>query len=404
MATTIPLPPSAQQILNEAPTIHTLYQQHLAAQQHALSNQAATMWTSAPTAAATEHTPTQLVSDTLDDILFGIGEAVAPSIKKVMKRPTSVQPSGKLLLQDVYKYPALKLDKVRSNAFEKSNKFDGEPFKWCMPNALVGIEVEVENITGPVPMEAYWQSKPDNSLRNNGVEFVSIPLAVAQIQPALHHLYQQMARNNKPDFSNRTSIHVHLNVRDMTQDQIYTLFLLYCIFEKHFYKFVGTKRLNSIFCVPIYRSNLDQKAVRTIYHLEASWQKYCGLNLLPLVSNGLNPGGYGTIEFRHLYGTDNYTTVMHWINNILALRKAAMSIPKDEVIALIKEMNTTSGYRSLYAQVFPEEYRILESKNDFEECVSNIKRELFGNDYINTIKVHPDSLYWVMASKLGLRG
>jgi len=337
------------------------------------------------------------VQQTINDILY------SPQINRAIKRPTSVSNSA-TLLQDVYKYPALKLDKVRCNAFEKGNKFEGDPFKWCMPNALVGIEVEVENITKSVHLDAYWQSKTDNSLRNNGVEFVSIPLAVKQIQPALDHLYKRIYSNNVPDFSNRTSIHIHLNVRDMTQDQIYTLFLLYCIFEKHFYKFVGTKRLNSIFCVPIYRSNMDNKAQRMIYDLDATWHKYCGLNLLPLVSNSLNPGGYGTVEFRHLYGTGDQSTVLHWINNILALRKAAMSITKDEVINLIKEMNTTSGYRSLYAQVFPEESRILETKKDFEECVSNIKRELFGSDYQQSIKINTECIYWQTAAKLGLRG
>ena len=67
-------------------------------------------------------------------------------------------------------------------------------------------------------------------------------------------------------------------------------------------------------------------------------------------------------------------------------------------------MNTTSSYKSLYAQVFPEDYRILEHKKDFEDCVSNLKRELFGNEYKNTIRTTSESKYWQIANKLGLRG
>ncbi len=330
--------------------------------------------------------------------------ALAETALASLKKKAQSQSNSQTLLQDIHKYPALKLDKVRSNAFEKSNKYEGTPFPWIMPHALVGIEIEVENIKHPVNIQAYWTSKPDNSLRNNGAEFVSIPLATKQIQPALHHLYKELYRFNKPDFSNRTSVHIHLNCRDMTQDQIYTLFLLYCLFEKHFYKMAGVKRLNSIFCVPIYRSNVENKAVNVIYDLSANWQKYCGLNLLPLVNNNLNPGGYGTIEFRHLYGTEDVDKILVWINNILALRKAAMEIPKEELLSLIKDMNTTSSYKSLYAQVFPEDCRILEHKKDFEDCVSNLKRELFGNEYKNTIRTTSESKYWQIANKLGIRG
>jgi len=352
-----------------------------------------------------------VIFDNWSENAFSVSDAVqlwqipGPHTQSIVNTTTAqAAENATKLLQDICKYPALKLDKVRSNTFEKGKKPLDNPFNWIMPHAMIGVEVEVENIKEQVKVQAYWQSKADNSLRNHGVEFVSIPLATKQIELAMNHLYTELRRYNTPDFSNRTSIHIHLNCRDLTQDQIYVLVLLYCIFEKHFYKFAGTKRLNSIFCVPIFRSNLDGKISRLIYNLDPCWNKYCGLNLLPLTNNSLNPGGYGTIEFRHLYGTNDHVTVMHWINNILALRKAAMNISKDELLALIMEMNTTSAYRSLYAQIFPKEYQILENKIDFEDCVSNIKRELFGDDYRAQMKLSNSAIYWHVAAKLGVKG
>ena len=67
-------------------------------------------------------------------------------------------------------------------------------------------------------------------------------------------------------------------------------------------------------------------------------------------------------------------------------------------------MNTTSSYISLYSQVFAKGRKVLSNKKDFEECVSNIKRELFGDEYLNTVKRSDQSDYWVVVNTLGIRG
>lgn len=319
------------------------------------------------------------------------------------KKPSSVQQWAQPhpeLLQDRVHFSGLKLQKTQTIAFEKANKdFIPDDFNWYTTNALVGIEIEVENIRNSVPLEAYWSAKPDNSLRNHGIEFVSNPLQVKQISRALAHAYKAMTVANTPDFSNRTSIHIHLNCRDMSLDQIFVICLLYTIFEKHFYAFAGTKRMNSIFCVPIYRSNILEKLPQVVYNLDGSqWHKYCGLNIAPLLN------GYGTVEFRHLYGTADQTRIKQWINQILALRKAALEIPKDQLIEMIKDMNTTSSYMSLYSSVFTADDRVLQEKKDFEESVSLIKQCLFGNEYANNLSKDSDSTYWKFVRHNGLRG
>jgi len=67
-------------------------------------------------------------------------------------------------------------------------------------------------------------------------------------------------------------------------------------------------------------------------------------------------------------------------------------------------MNTTSSYLSLYSQVFAKGRKILSNKKDFEECVSNTKRELFGDEYMNTLKRSDNSPYWTTVNELGIRG
>lgn len=270
------------------------------------------------------------------------------------------------------------------------------PHKFPTDDTLLGIEVEVENIKSPLPLTHYWSSKADGSLRNNGAEFVSNPLQAYQVPYAIEHLNTEMFKLNKPDFSNRTSTHIHLNCQDLTQDEIWVLVILYCIFEKHFYKVAGTKRLNSIFCVPVYRCNLLHRLDNLIYHQQTdTWSKYCGLNLLPLYPNGVT-GTYGTIEFRHLYGTTDPEILYEWIDYILALRKLAKEISKDELIHLLKEMNTTSSYKHLYYRFIKDQKPLLTSNDEFESCISHVKRELFGNDYLKTLKPTTSSAFWVV--------
>ena len=334
--------------------------------------------------------PAQDLTDFLNDL----------TTKKVRKN--AAPSGGKTLLQNIYSYPKMNFQKDITIAYEKSAGPVANPFEFVTTNGIVGIEVEVENITNNPMLPAYWSVHEDGSLRNHGLEFVSIPLQVKQIQSAIELLYSTLKKTNQPQFTNRTSVHVHLNCRDLTQDQVYALVLLYAIFEKHFYGYAGTRRMNSIFCVPLFRCNLLQNARECIYNFAASWHKYCGINLLPLTDNN-GRRGYGTVEFRHLYGTDNSQEVLEWIDNILCLRKAALEISLDEVIAEIKSMNTTSSYLSLFSRVFPKQ-KVRASNKDFEECISNIKRELFGNEYLYTLNKNADSPYWNAVRSLGVKG
>ena len=101
-------------------------------------------------------------------------------------------------------------------------------------NYIFGLEIEVENIRYNLPdatYKSYWNITGDNSLRNNGVEFITLPLKAFQIDKALQQL-RFRTNQFRADFSERTSTHVHMNIRDLTIDQIYNLTLLYITVEK----------------------------------------------------------------------------------------------------------------------------------------------------------------------------
>lgn len=280
------------------------------------------------------------------------------------------------ILGKLCKFGALNVRKADHAAYEQTLPKHNVDF--VAPNALLGIEVEVENIPYPPQPEYYWKGKHDGSLRNNGVEYTSIPLRANQVPYALEMLRQQLCVNNKPDFSPRTSVHVHLNMRDMTWDQVKLLVLLYAVFERHFFHMAGSKREQSIFCVPLYASDQIRHLDQLEYFVNR-WHKYNALNLGTLVGGNDMPA-YGTVEFRHLYGTLDNAVLIPWINSILCLRKALVDYNYADMKERVRNMNTTSEYFKLYEEIFGELMLTDKMvKHDFEHCITQTKMTLFGN-------------------------
>ena len=307
---------------------------------------------------------------------------MATAIHKTKVAPDNlVIPTKEPTLSDLFPYPNLEVNKTACNAYE--SKQPSPTYSVLCPTALVGLELEIENIREHVPIEHYWQIKNDDSLRNHGLEFVSQPLRMYQVEYALKHLNNTIHSYNNPQFSSRCSVHVHVNVRDMTWKQLKTFVFLYAIFEKHFFHIAGTRREENIFCVPLYKS--DQLQYVKTFDTKAKWNKYNALNLSTIVGSDVCQK-YGTIEFRHLYGTLNTETIINWLNNIMCLREALQMITYDELLDRLRTMNTTSDYLAMYAKVFgPYADMRRMSKMDFEYCITQVKQALWASEYDATI-------------------
>lgn len=268
---------------------------------------------------------------------------------------------------------------IRSVAIHKKHEAQQPALVYPVvsPSELVGIEIEVENIEYPYQYPLYWRGKQDGSLRNNGCEYASIPLQVQQVEYALDYWNKFIREKNNPKFTQRTSLHVHMNVQNMTWDEIENLVLLYVIFERHFFLQTNQDREHSIFCVPLYKvDNLCN--LLPIQQVSPRWNKYAALNLSTITGEGESPK-FGTIEFRHFHGTSDPAEIVPWINNLMRLKKQAMSMAPGSVIKLLETLNTTSEYMALYTQTFGEQAQPQAmQKADFEYCITMAKLGLFG--------------------------
>ncbi len=290
-------------------------------------------------------------------------------------------------IQDIHSYSSLSTAKNHHLLYENRAQIrDNYIFK--NKNCLIGIEIEIENIRSTLcgNLDYYWAEDEDHSLRNYGREYKSIPMRAYQIPYSIEYLKQLLSISNpKYEFSNRCSVHVHLNVRDFTMEQLACFLILYCVFEKHFFHIAGTKRENNIFCVPLwttdYLPNLKKLVKPESYK---TWHKYLALNCGCIFGSEHNKD-FGTIEFRHLYGTLDTKILYPWINSIIALREASSKYKLDELVEEIITANTTSQYLYWYDTIF-QDLKIspaLVTKKDHEYGISNLKQNLFAFNNIN---------------------
>lgn len=212
---------------------------------------------------------------------------------------------------------------------------------------LLGVEVEVEGCSKNLPSArketGYWTAKEDNSLREGGREFVfSEPLFGADVVAAVRFLCEE-AEKQKWIISERTGIHVHVDMRGMELEKFQNFCVLYALTEPLIYKWVGDKRERNIHCLPWYIADADLEQISAIFRQPKTAinnikniNRYAGLNLNSLLS-------FGTAEFRQLKTTFSAERILEWINILLSLRVAAVSWQGDPS-QLIPEMKLLGAF------------------------------------------------------------
>jgi hypothetical protein len=178
------------------------------------------------------------------------------------KKETVKKDYTKITVSDLYKYDSL-------------NKYTG--MEGNIPvragTTFVGVEIELEKVNLNSDVGGTWKMIEDNSLKDDGQEFVTIPIQFKYLEVELHRLFQGIKTCRA---SKRCSVHVHMNARDFTLEELKTFIALYMIFEKSFYNYSGN-RWNNNFCVPL---NFYTGAVHEVVSrledgvIREGWYKY----------------------------------------------------------------------------------------------------------------------------------
>ena len=272
--------------------------------------------------------------------------------------------------------------------FQALNNTTGEVVR---SDSILGAEIEIEHVH-PALQEIqipFWTQVNDNSLRNHGREFLSCPATPEMIRTLLILLFSSfnIAKKNAlmmPEFSWRTSIHFHLNMRNETVEQLITFTVLYLLFEDALFNFVGGDRRTSNFCVPLQDTFLPNTLSmiindnQPVEKMTREWYKYTALNLRPLTYNDHasdHPedsntfSGKGTVEFRHLEGTYNLDKIIRWVNLILLLQIASRKLPLDYIEDQITGLDNKQDYTLLLHEIF----------GDYLPVPTNFQKVLFSS-------------------------
>lgn len=321
-------------------------------------------------------------------------EAIAKSKEEVKKKPITEYST----VEEVFKVKKPnRLTPEKAEEFIKfNNLYMPYAYRFADPKALIGIEVEVENvlhIDPNIPL-GFWEIAEDGSLRNNGREFKTVALPMRYAQHALTQLSNGL--NASVDFSVRTSVHVHQDVRGMTLNQLICLLLTYTTVESLLFKFAGNNRRNSIYCVPLRETDLmdrwssHQVMVKQLRQINANWHKYSALNLLPIAT-------FGTVEYRHMPGTLDIKRLLIWLDLIAHLKIFAYKLDYDELTNMVCDLNTNSEYLHFVEKVFGNLTEHLDTKTlqqDMEKNVYLVKNACIANDFhskVTSAKMHPES-------------
>lgn len=239
--------------------------------------------------------------------------------------------------------------------------------RWVLPEQLIGFEAEYEGVKNNVlPNHTFanhftYHFEQSIAGGGTGAEYVfTQPLFGTDAYNAITWLVEY-AKEQDWKCTKRTGIHIHLDVRDLEVPQLIGLCMLYAALEPILYKWIGTHRETSHFCVPLYKADnallsfckIINSALRDIKNGTNSALAICAA-LEEQRYSGLNPHSlakFGSLEFRHLETTHDLNRIISWINMIMSLKSAAYRLPRSD--GMVVQMMQQMGALELLNYVFP---------------------------------------------------
>lgn len=181
----------------------------------------------------------------------------------------------------------------------------------------VGLEIECEGNKFPKMQSALpkaWKYEHDGSLRgeDNAEYIFQSPLPFEEVPEAVTTLFETLKNYGTVlDESNRTSVHVHLNVQTFHLNRLTAFLGLYFAVEEVLTEWCGDHRVGNLFCLrakdaPAIISKL-KRFIRSNGKAELSdGLHYSGLNANAIVK-------FGSIEIRSLRGVTDPETIITWV-------------------------------------------------------------------------------------------
>lgn len=191
------------------------------------------------------------------------------------------------------------------------------------PGNLYGVEVEAEFVN-PVEFRTtpIFRVKGDGSLRNYGLEFVSVPIPLKEISGWEDIRVQ--AKASKAEFLDvpRTSTHVHINVADLPLVKALTVLTALYLCEHVLVRAGGPSRKGNLFCLPanhsLHKIRDFSSAIKNYAMFQTSPDhRYAGTSVTSLAK-------FGTFELRMMRGLYTTDELELFLRNVEAVKLLAL--------------------------------------------------------------------------------
>lgn len=180
----------------------------------------------------------------------------------------------------------------------------------------VGIEIEVEgaNLPDPDTIPSPWVFHNDGSLRGkeNAEYVLANPVEFEDVPAALETLWSRFDKSKSIlDDSNRTSVHVHLNVQSFFFNRLTSLMALYFAFEEVLTEWCGDHRVGNLFCLRAKDAPAILSSIRRFIESDGRNMIHDGHHYAGLNANALHK--FGSLEFRSLRGCSKPDVILDWV-------------------------------------------------------------------------------------------
>lgn len=216
---------------------------------------------------------------------------------------------------------------------------------------LFGLELEIEGsglqeASNCLPTSMFVVEN-DGSLRN-GLEVKSRSAYDYNKTLELVSKYDEFLSKCTARATPRTSVHIHVNTQDMTDEQLRSMIWLSVAMEPVLLRFCSALRNHNAYCIPVYNST----------NLVRFWRQFLRWLDTPNSSSPPSPSKYaatgafrlydlGTLEFRMFPGCTN-SMKLRWYLDILS---AMYSVARSADVQTLRDKKQSEGLLSLITNV-----------------------------------------------------
>lgn len=190
----------------------------------------------------------------------------------------------------------------------------------------VGIEVEVEGnkfpkheyeghlSVDPDKIPDQWKYHRDGSLRgDDNAEYVlAKPITFNEVPKAVNDLWSMFADYGTVlDESNRTSVHVHLNVQDWYLNRLCSFMGLYFSVEELLTAWCGEHRVGNLFCLRAKDAPAIITELKTFFQCRGKHSFSNGMHYAGFNASSLHR--FGSVEIRTLRGSTEPSEIITWV-------------------------------------------------------------------------------------------